>query len=266
MVFAAANNSIAALVGYYALNETNNPSLGTSVADSSGNSRNGIMTSDGTPAPGIGAQEGIPSVDPIYGTAFNFSSAVTDRGYVDINPFSGALTRDGALTYAAWIKPAASQLIDSTFTGGTGSGFDFRLVASGLNWNLLLKSGNSASSATSTGTVLSDVWTHVAVTKDANGSAGTNLANVTFYINGVAAGTTTIGRAGSGTPARWFLGSGALTTEYYNGGLDEVRIYNEVLDANAIAALAVVPEPSTAFLITMGVCVGVVMFGRRRLD
>jgi hypothetical protein len=89
------------------------------------------------------------------------------------------------------------------------------------------------------------------------------LANVQFYINGVLAETSTIGRTSqSGNPARMFIGTGSLTTRYYNGGIDELHIYNEVVDAATIAGLAVVPEPSAIVLVVSGLaCVG---WGARR--
>jgi hypothetical protein len=249
VVFGLANTGTAALIGYYAMNETNNPSVGTGVADSSPSVQNGTMLSDAVPT--VGATEGIASVNPFYGTAFSFNASSTDLNYVDVNPFAG-LTRDGALTYAMWIKPGATQLSEPTMIGSNGRGYDLRLAPSGSDWNVAFKNGTSVFSLITTATVATDVWTHVAVTKDVNGSGGTNLANVSFYINGSLVQSGTIGRAVTNNPARLFLGTGALTNQYYNGGLDEVHVYNEVLDANAIAGLAVVPEPSAMFLVVLG--------------
>lgn len=261
LVFAIANAGSAALIGYYAMNETNSPSAGTSVGDSSLSLQNGAMASDAIPA--VGAAEGIASVNPFYGTAFSFNAATTDLNYVDINPFTG-LTRDGALTYAMWIKPGASQLSEPTMIGSNGRGYDLRVAPSGSDWSVAFKNGTSVFSLITSATVTTGVWTHVAVTKDINGSGGSNLANVNVYINGSLVQSGTIGRAVSGNPARLFLGTGALATQYYNGGLDEVRVYNEVLDANTIAGLAVVPEPSAALLIASAFAViGGVKFRRR---
>jgi len=259
IVVASVNSGSAALIGCYALNETNNPSLNTIVADSSGNGRNGVMGADGS-AP-VGAVEGVASADAgLYGTAFSFSSAPADKDYVDINPLAGTLIgRDSALSYALWVKPSSTQNVATpTMIATPGSSFDFRLTPSGSNWLLRLQSGNTAGTfLLSTATIPSDVWTHIAVTKDANGSAGTNLANVKFYINGALVNSGTIGRAGTGNAARFFLGTSAID-QYYNGGLDEVYIYNEVIDAATIANLAVVPEPSAMVcaLMSVMVCAG----------
>jgi hypothetical protein len=48
----------------------------------------------------------------------------------------------------------------------------------------------------------------------------------------------------------------------WNGWLDDVRIYDEVLDANAIATLAGVPEPSTSLFSMLGL--GALFLSRRR--
>lgn len=235
-----ATTSYGVLVGYYPLDELNSPSLGTSITDSSGNAHDGIMVTDAVP--GAGAIEGVASANAaLYGTAYSFSSAPTDLGYVDINPSPAFtfLTRDGALTYAAWIKPAATQdFAKPTFIGTNGSAFDFRIAPSGSDWNLQLQSGNTPTSGLATAaTIPSDAWTHVAVTKDVY-DAGTLTANVGFYINGILAESGTVSRAGNGSTRRLFFGTGNAVDQYYNGGLDEVHVYNEVLDAATIAGLA----------------------------
>jgi hypothetical protein len=202
----------------------------------------------------VGGTEGIASANAaLYGTAFSFNYVAPDFGnYVDIgqnNTTFNFLTRDGALSYAAWIKPSATQDFPlPTFIGTPGSAFDFRIAqpASGPDWNLRLQSGNTAASGVATTvTIPSDVWTHVAVTKEAYNATTNPTPAVKFYVNGVFAESGTVGRAGSGsTTKRLFIGAGALTTEYYKGGVDEVYVYDEVLDASTIAGLAgVAPLP-----------------------
>ena len=250
VVFAMAEISSAALVGYYNFNENNNPSVGTTVTNSASGSNNAIMTSDVLPAPGVGAVEGVESANTaLYGTAFNFVN--TNLSIADINPFSG-LTRDGALTYAVWIKPTAAQLTTSTILGSTGRGYDLGITTVASELMLAFKRGTTGS-VLSTVAITPDVWTHVAVTK----TAGAGGATVQLYINGapVTQDATTIIRAASGDPVRFFLGTGngGNAPNAFNGGIDEVRLYDEVLDAATIAGLAVVPEPSAIVLAMCGV-------------
>jgi hypothetical protein len=90
-------------------------------------------------------------------------------------------------------------------------------------------------------------WHHIAYTVDANAD------ETRLYVNGSLVGTTTtavalpsifnnfeVGRLGRGTPADAFAGS-----------VDELRIYDNILTGEEIAALAV-PEPGISILLGLG--------------
>jgi hypothetical protein len=270
LALGTAQTGFATLLVYCPMDETTNPSVGLTVANTSGIAANGVMLSDNL---GSGAIVGAPSVNAgLYGTAYDFASQATEKNYVDLNNGTTNLfTRDAALTYTMWLKPTTTQL-DSTNTviGTPGNGFEFKIVSSGSNWALNLVCTNAPTSTltSSIATIPSDAWTHVAITKDINGSGGTNLANVNFYINGVLQESGTIGRS-SGTPSsgvvrRLFFAADGVVANYYQGGMDEVHVYNEVLDASAIANLAVVPEPSAGMLLACGtIGLGCASFRRR---
>ena len=257
VVFATAQISSGTQLVYLPMDETTNPSIGLTVANTSGNAANGVMLSD----LGVtGAIVGAPSVNAgLYGTAYDFASQATEANYIDLNNGATNLfTRDAALTYAMWLKPTATQLDSTTTVMGTpGNGFEFKIVSSGSDWALNLVCTNAPTSTlTSSSTILSDAWTHVAITKDINGSGGTNLANVNFYINGVLQESGTIGRS-SGSPSsgvvrRLFFAADGVVPNYYQGGMDEVYVYNEVLDGATIAGLAAVPEPGSIFMAVIG--------------
>ncbi len=75
-------------------------------------------------------------------------------------------------------------------------------------------------------------WVHVAVVKN-----GTGTNNVTLYINGIASGTGTVSQ--DFTPDQMFVGAylqnGAIVANtYFNGNIDEVRIWNIARTQNAI--------------------------------
>ena len=255
VVFAMAEISLGALVGYYPLNELNGTAEGDLVTDASGNSRNMQIFSDDDPP--VLPQQGIASANAaLYGTAYSFNTPADALNYADTvtGSFSGSgLTRDSALTYAAWIKPAANQISLPTILGSNGRGYDFRIAPSGSDWSVVLSAGNNSFAISSAATIESDVWTHVAVTKDVNGSSGTNRSSVNFYINGVLVESGDVGRTTiTQSPVRFFVGTGSQITQYYSGGIDEARIYNEVLDASTIAGLAIVPEPCSLSLASMG--------------
>jgi hypothetical protein len=158
------------------------------------------------------------------------------------------ITHDGAFTYAAWINPDSTQLANPTIIGNLNSnlrGYDLRIAlptgGDGSAWNLKLNEPIATPGPTNyvtTATIPSGQWTHVAVTKDINGSGGTDVSNIQFYINGNLVESSTIGLTGLTDATHYYIAAGRSTTQYYGGGVDEVHIYNEVLDATAIAALA----------------------------
>jgi hypothetical protein len=259
-----------ALILNYSMDELVNPSVGTTMIDDSGSSRNATVYSDNPSVPAqVGPTVGVPSVNAaLYGTAYNFTNQGTDMSYGwTTGAYGTLLTRDTALTYAAWVRPVATQGAGPTIIGSNGNGYSFLLSPSGQNWALQLAGYNAPNpSLVSLATLPSDVWTHVAVTKDVNGSGGADLANVVFYINGVAVETNTIGRS-SGSPSSGRVGSivigGNAIGGYYQGGLDEVYVYDEVLSDTAIAALSVVPEPGTIFTASAGVALAATGIRRR---
>jgi hypothetical protein len=260
IICAMANTAPAALIAYYGLNETD-PLKGKTAADSSGNGFNGTYSSAGT------GPTSIASVNAgLYGTAVHLNSTAGNTDYVNIPTLNG-LTQTGAFTYAAWINPDSTQLASPTIIGNLNSnlrGYDLRIVPSGTNWNLRLTSPSGTITSVTGSTIIpSGVWTHVAVTKDANGSGGTDLSNVQFYVNGSPVDSGTIGLTGATAAVNYFIGAGRSGTQYYGGGVDEVRIYNEVLDATAIAGLAAVPEPTGLFLMLSSI-VGALVIRRRR--
>ena len=254
-ICAMANVSSAALIGYYGLNETGSLK-GNTAADSSGSGQNGKYAAAGTgPVSIASANAGL------YGTAVHFDSTAGHTDYADMTPFNG-LTQTGAFTYAAWINPDSTQLATPTIIGNLNSnlrGYDFRIVSAGSgNWNLRLTNPSGAPTTfTTIATIPSGTWTHVAVTKDVDGSGGVGLSNIQFYVNGIAVDSGTIGLTGATNQAQLYIAAGRSGSQYFGGGVDEVRIYNEVLTGSAIADLAVVPEPATLLLVaSMLCCVG----------
>lgn len=242
------NAASAALIGYYGLNEPD-PLLNTTAVDSSPSAQNGTYLSEAT------GPTSIPSANAdLYGTAVRFDSTMGHTSYVDIPSFTG-LTDTGAFTYAAWINPDSTQLANPTIIGNLNSnhrGYDFRIAlptdGDGSVWNLKLNQPNGLSLPTSyvtTATIPSGVWTHVAVTKDVNdsGGVGTNTSTINFYVNGSLVESSTIGLTESTLATHYYIGAGRSGTQYFGGGIDEVRIYDEVLSDSAIAALAALPTP-----------------------
>ena len=89
--------------------------------------------------------------------------------------------------------------------------------------------------ATVTGSATSTSWHLLAMAQD--GTAGTR----TLYVDGVAVGTGPA-QDGSGTGPLW-IGGGAGVSEFFNGAVDDVRLYGRALPASEVAALAATYNP-----------------------
>ena len=66
----------------------------------------------------------------------------------------------------------------------------------------------------------------------------------------------------------WLVGAERIGSRFYNGALDDVRLYDNELSASEVSALNAagplyVPEPSTLGLAALGL-LGLVSCGRRR--
>ena len=89
-----------------------------------------------------------------------------------------------------------------------------------------------------------DEWTHVAITRSGN--------VFTFYANGGPLGTanSSVNIPNPTVPLTFGQAEGL---GYLNGSLDDVRIYDEALDSDAITALANIPEPTTGMAIVLAI-------------
>ena len=127
------------------------------------------------------------------------------------------------MTLEAWIKPTATQSgwrtimqreVDAYFLNASNS--DGPLLPSGggtFNGNTGYVSGTTASPV--------NVWTHVALTYDG--------AMLRLYVNGVQAGSQArTGSIQTNSNPLW-IGGNSPYGEYFQGLIDEVRVYNRAL-------------------------------------
>ncbi|MCE5185922.1 MAG: hypothetical protein LLF76_07335 [Planctomycetaceae bacterium] len=181
-----------------------------------------------------------------HGTLVNGASIVNDaeRGgvlnldgtddYVNLgNAASLDLSEDGRATIAAWVKPAATKNQNSIITKGEWKDAYSLLIKGDTMPANLLWTGNDTS-VFSGAAIPIGVWTHAAVVIDGD------LA--TFYINGQASGVANQNRGGpiDRSSASVCIGreqySGSLPSGrwFFNGRIDEVRIYPSALCADEI--------------------------------
>ena len=145
---------------------------------------------------------------------------------------NASLTLGNQVTFEAWVNPsvnASSATIISRGDGGNGSLTDYivQLESSGSGFVLaFFAAGGWDYSAH---TVPSNTWSHVAVTYDG--------ASKIFYING--APDITNSRPGtlysSGSPVYIGRQGSACACNYFNGMMDEVRVWSVVRTASQIS-------------------------------
>jgi len=212
------------LVGYWKFDKGS----GNIAVDSSGNGNNGTLIN--SPA----------WVDGVFGKALSFDGA---SNYVQI-PDSSSLDVTANVTVAAWVYPRA--YVDNA---GDNPHIVSRCAANGQSIYLfgiypnshkimyaVCGTGNTLVQSSAANLTL-NAWTYLAITY--NGSY------VSLYING----TFNSGYAQSGpiqtTSNRLTIGCNSYpvtTYAYFNGTIDEVRIYNRTLSQQEIQEIMVIPE------------------------
>lgn len=192
------------LLGWWRLNEN----TGNTTADTSGNGNNATLSAGTTWTTGKFGSGILISA--------NSQWAVTTTGK----------TTPSTFTIAAWINPTNASGIDTILT--LGSNVSFRTNGSRLRLTTYGFQDHDSGTSMFSG----NVWTHVAVTFTPSTSDG-----VKFYVNGVLRSTLASSAITTGTGA-WKIGGATTASEYFAGSLDEVRLYNRILNPAEIATLA----------------------------
>jgi hypothetical protein len=204
------------LAAYYRLDE---PS-GTLCEDSGPNSID--LTYTNTPSLN---QTGLLNVGT--NPAVDFEQASSQYA---IGPTSAFLQGGSALTVEMWVRPESFSNFCPVglFGSGTDKGWWVNMVAAPQFWVSI--DGSAQLSADSSLTLTAGVKYHLVATYDGETS--------TIWIDAVQRGSNTAptGAIHTVTTANAFaLGRlGALNSDYYDGILDEVSVYNRVLSSNEI--------------------------------
>jgi hypothetical protein len=194
------------------------------------------------PVAGTGAAINFNTGNITATTTYNVLAETKPTGALNFNgttyvsiPHNNNLnvSAGGQLTMEAWVNPAVSgQWRNILMKGAYGYGMAIDELNRLYFWD---QGGGNAYDTWSDVTVPANTWSHVAITVQDNGS---NLS-VKLYLNGVNVGNKTspiaqindntanliIGRQGTGCGCN-----------YFNGKLDDVRVWNTVRTASEIAA------------------------------
>lgn len=219
------------LVAHYNFDEGS----GTALYDSSGNGNNGAIT--GTATWSSSGKTGNALV--FDGT----STLVTVPSTSSLSPTTG-------MTLEAWVNPTAwsggniamflSKYIDGTSVGDEC--YALYASASGVNYGL----GTTLDSAYSGATQILplNTWTNMALTYD-----GTV---VTYFLNGQQASTLAMTGDIRTSAQPLFIGGVQPFGDFFNGMIDEIRIYDRALSQSEIQSdiVASSPQPPTLSAIT----------------
>jgi hypothetical protein len=159
------------------------------------------------------------------------SQGITLDGDSDYGTVSNdsALAISGDLSIVCWVYLDTAKytpIVSKRVTGGGTTNYDF--AWNGQSTSKLNFYDGSASS-TSAGTISTGGWTHVAVVID----SGTST---TFYINGTSSAGSAAMTITSDTNDLNF-GYLASTSNYLDGKMDDIAIYNRVLTGSEISSI-----------------------------
>ncbi len=159
------------------------------------------------------------------GNALDFDG---NDDYVDLGSVSPAGNFSKGFTFEAWAKwnsfNSWSRLLDIA----NGPGYDNILIANDYitnDLNFTVFSGTTGSDIEVPNALTAGVWTHIAVTVDSNGLGY-------IYINGVEAASGSMFAPANVARSICYLGRSNWSQDsYFNGEMDEVRIWNVVRNA-----------------------------------
>jgi hypothetical protein len=204
------------LVAAYGFNETDD---GLVVDDASGQGNNGIIS---------GATR---TDDGKYGGALSFDGV---NAWVTV-PDAPSLGLTTDLTVSAWVRPAAVDDWRSVVIKEGADGFAYALYAAngaakpaGYVRHDMIDRG-----VTGPSDMVPGAWTHLAFTYD-----GMHLK---MFVNGIQVSFEGVTGAAIVTDGVLRIGGNTTWGEYFNGDIDEVRIYNRALTGGEIQTDMVTP-------------------------
>lgn len=215
LVLALVQLGHSAPVGVWHMDETS----GT-IADASGNGNDG--TFDGAAAD--------------YGHFSPLGTALYFNGGSDVNVGNGFDLDDRSFTVEAWIRPDSGRTSNSLIAskpepdpvdGDPLNNLHLRIYPDN-HPRFGFHGGDLDGPA---GAVASEQWQHIAFVFEKTGTANNNRY---IYVNGAQVDSDTPSYVYEGSGGNFFIGSWG-NSEYFEGFIDEVRVYHEALDATTVA-------------------------------
>jgi hypothetical protein len=154
-----------------------------------------------------------------YGGALSFDG-VNDMVTV---PDAASLDLTTEMTLEAWVRPASNSNWGTVILKERGAGLAYSLYSTdGVNRPPSAYVYRTRDvRALGTGTLALNTWSHLGGTYDG--------ANLRLYVNGALASTTAVTGAMPATTNALRIGGNTVWGEYFNGLIDDVRVYNRAL-------------------------------------
>ena len=201
----------------------------------------GTTLYDGGAAPYNDASLVASPTFPTPGKVGSYSLLLNGTSQYASVPYSSSFDMTSNITLAAWIKPSRVATQDIIKKTSGANGYELSISTSPATWpQKVFFRINGADATRINSTTLypidGNTWMHIAATYDGE--------NMRLYINGIQestlATTTPIG-ANTSTLAIGSIPGGA--SRWFQGGIDDARVYNRALTAEQIVALASTTPP-----------------------
>jgi len=215
-------------------------------SDSSGNLFDGTVFSASL------APDRFGNADSAY--YFNGSDS-----YISLGNLSALNFGAGDFSISTWVKLNGSQN-DKYFVSkysGAGPGYGVGLGWGSTPYGFIGTDSGSQREIRANVDINDGAWHHIVLTYTQGVATHITLDNSGIFVMGA----NLAGSKNNSSPVLFGKYDGAVSANYYDGYIDEVAIYNRALNQDEIAALYLVPEPSSLSLLLVG---GVVALARRR--
>ena len=203
---------------------------GTTVSDLSGNGNNGTIVAGNA-----------VDTEGFFGRALDFDAVLGGVEVTDAVSIQDIFDSGG--TMSSWIKPRTDGAGNNGRLAEKGGGRWFAVtqdsVAAGfgdIQWNFDF-SGTNGGWETTTNGIAYGTWNHVAITYDSDAVANDPI----MYVNGVSQAitenATPVGTRISDAGQNLFIGNRLDTARAFDGTIDEVRLYSDILTATEVLNL-----------------------------
>lgn len=144
-------------------------------------------------------------------------------------------TSTPTFTVEAWVNPTAMNANGTStpiihnwnaWAPGAQKGFSLRSF-NGTHWEFTVADGTGYGSVAMTSPAIVGQWQHLAATY--------NAGAVALYLNGAQVGTGAFSSSIVFEQGPTYIGYGAINAGWFNGSIDELRVYNRALSASEVA-------------------------------